>query len=203
MKLKKMVQATSKTRGIAPRHWIGMLAVVCLAMAALLWWQPQSPIAGRPSAPGGQANTRPAGREKEIRSGAPEATERDAEIEQARNAALAQLAEAAKAVPVARPIAGTVVRRPAFVAEFEWDMLQTAAHRTPDKEKELTLLVNKLLFFKKYALWRSLVGSEADGAARHALAREVLAMMPEQIRVLGPEQAGEMELELLADLKNR
>jgi len=113
---------------------------------------------------------------------------------------LAQLVEAEKAVPDARPVQSTISERPEFVSEFEWELLQEAVRQ--DTGKNMSVLVNKLLFFKKYELWDSLKSSNDDVTTRQALAKEVLDMIPDQMEVLGQEQAQEMTQELSAEINN-
>ena len=57
---------------------------------------------------------------------------------------------AASAAITAKPITGMVTQRPDFVSELEWQILRNAAsQRAKDSGKELSDLVNKLLFAKK------------------------------------------------------
>lgn len=198
-----MTQVHSKPKGLRKARWTAVLGSIVWVVAAVLWWQNQNPIAMSRSESGLPTKPSAAAREKETQEAVPEAALTDAHIERSKKLALAQLAEAAKSVPDAEMFEGAVIQRPPFVSEFEWDLLQAAAGRSPDQEKELTHLVNKLLFFKKYELWKSFLASERDTATRHTLAREVLTMIPKLVKVLGPEQTQEMTNELLADLNQR
>lgn len=194
-----MTQMNAKQNSIGKKRWLIKLGIAMLIIAAALWWRDRNPTAvpdlesTQPSRPH-QAYT------KSAEAGKPP-TEKD--IEQARQTAIAQLKEAARAVDEAKPLQGTVARRPDFVAEFEWDLLLEMAASDPDQEATLTQLVNKLLFFKKYEAWESLLTSGNSVNRRHALAEEILTMIPGQMQVLGPEQAREMENELHADLAGR
>lgn len=109
---------------------------------------------------------------------------------------------AAMAAREAKSVHGTVLKRPDFVSEIEWIVLQRVSSQRPESEKELTHFVNKLLFFKKQELWQSMLTSSNGSAQRHALARELLGMIPSQLnnQAIGPELAKKMESELLADL---
>lgn len=90
----------------------------------------------------------------------------------------AKQAEAAKASIDAQPISGTVSERPDFVSEIEWDVLKGAVAQNDDVDMALSHFVNKLLFFKKREAW---MDESTDPEIRHKLARDLLAMIPQQL----------------------
>jgi hypothetical protein len=106
------------------------------------------------------------------------------------------LEDAARAAFAARPIAGTVTKRPDFVSELEWRVLRNAVMRHSGKDAdELTRLVNKLLFAKKWEAW---LASAGDAARRKTLAGQLLAMIPAQVssRSLDPAEAEKIKADL-------
>lgn len=107
----------------------------------------------------------------------------------------AQQAQAARAAIKAKPIDGNVSQRPEFVSEVEWEVLKDAAGNNPEVEKELTHLVNKLLFYKKREAW---IAPTTDAARRRVLAGELLAMLPAQVgeKAVDPAFAEKMERDL-------
>ncbi len=113
---------------------------------------------------------------------------------------LKDLEASAEAAVAAGPVTGTLTNRPDFVSEFEWQVLQNAAARLPNESgRELTTLVNKLLFAKKKEAW---LASAGDTALRKDLARQMLEMIPAQVqnRAMDPVAARNLERELQADL---
>ncbi|HRZ27336.1 MAG TPA: hypothetical protein P5295_11045 [Spirochaetota bacterium] len=113
---------------------------------------------------------------------------------------LKNLEASAEAAVAAGPVTGTLAGRPDFVSEFEWQVLQNAAAQLPNESgRELTTLVNKLLFAKKKEAW---LASAVDTALRKDLARQMLEMIPAQVQsgAIHPVAAGNLERELQADL---
>lgn len=83
---------------------------------------------------------------------------------------------AARAAVTGKPVSGKVTERPDYVSEIEWDVFQNVIKNQPDADDgQLTVLVNKLLFFKKKEAWES---SGTDGAQRRELAGDLLEMLP-------------------------
>lgn len=113
-----------------------------------------------------------------------------------------QQARAAKAALTGQPLTGVVTERPDFVSEIEWQVLKGAADQRPDSEKELSSLVNKLLFSKKREEWLARRSSSDDPARRHILAKQLLDMIPGQLdsKSLDDAQATRMRSDLMADL---
>lgn len=198
-----MPQVNSNRNGMGKIKWAALLGMVIIVVAATLWWQNKDHATEPQSDVGVPSKTDDTAKAVEIEKAAPETPAPVKKVAVDEDAAAAQIAEAAKSVPDAKPIAGAVTLRPEFVSEFEWALLQEVSSQNPEKEKQLTLLVNKLLFFKKYYMWKSLLASEGDTAKRHALAQEVLAMLPDYMEILGPGQVQEMKSEMLADLNKK
>ena len=107
----------------------------------------------------------------------------------------AQQMKAARAAIKAKPIDGNVSRRPEFVSEVEWEVLKDAASDNPEVEKQLTRLVNKLLFYKKRDAW---IAPTTDAARRKGLAEELLVMLPAQVdeKAVDPAFAEKLERDL-------
>jgi hypothetical protein len=106
----------------------------------------------------------------------------------------------ARAAIAGKPITGTVLQRPDFVSEFEWQVLQNFVEKQHNSGgKQLTYLVNKLLFAKKREAWTA---SSNDSARRKVLAQQLLEMIPAQVEgsALDPATAKDMERELNAYL---
>lgn len=104
--------------------------------------------------------------------------------------------DAAGAAIAGNPVTGTITQRPDFVSDLEWKILKNAAsRRSIDNDKELTRLINKLLFAKKREAW---LASSVDTARRQALAGQLLNMLPAQVQTgsLDPAEAKKMEGEL-------
>lgn len=112
---------------------------------------------------------------------------------------MAQMADAAEKATLAKPVEHVPPKRPAFVSQVEWDILQEIAGKAPDKDVELTLLVNKLLFFKKFETWKSMKDAGDDSSARRQLAGDMLAMLPLIEKDLGPKLSQDMKNDILAD----
>lgn len=106
-----------------------------------------------------------------------------------------QQAQAARAAIKAKPIDGNVSQRPEFVSEVEWEVLKDAAGNNPEVEKQLTHLVNKLLFYKKREAW---IAPTTDANRRRVLAGELLAMLPAQVdkNAVDPAFAEKLERDL-------
>ncbi len=99
-------------------------------------------------------------------------------LDQATIISLQESAHAAAAEAVGLPpITSTVTERPAYVSPVEWQVLKAVAAQSPQPEAALTRLVFKLRFSKQWELWQS---TDA-GARRDALARQLLADIPEQV----------------------
>ena len=116
------------------------------------------------------------------------------------NALMEGLEDAARAALTAEPVNGSVTKRPDFVSELEWQVLQnTARKRSGKNDIELTRLVNKLLFAKKWEAW---LASKGDTMRRKTLATRLTAMIPEQVRSrsLDPAEAKKIEAELHAEM---
>lgn len=113
----------------------------------------------------------------------------------------ARQAEAAQAAIEAKPVNGFVSRRPAFVSEVEWEVLQDVVSRHPEMDKQLTHLVNKLLFYKKREAW---LAPAMDPARRRVLAGDLLAMIPEQVdeKAVDPTLADQLAHDLRNYLDN-
>lgn len=83
---------------------------------------------------------------------------------------------AARAAITGKPVSGKVTERPDYVSEIEWDVFQNVIKNQPDADDgQLTVLVNKLLFFKKKEAWES---SGTDAERRRELAGDLLEMLP-------------------------
>ena len=108
----------------------------------------------------------------------------------------AQEVSAVAAVP-GKTVSGTVTKRPDYVSEMEWQVLQNVARQNPDVH--LTDLVNKLLFIKKKTAW---LEAEENSDQRRQLARQLLEMIPGQLEIeaIDPATAKELETMLNADL---
>lgn len=180
------------------------LAMVMLAAVAAIWWQhidrPVKSSANTKAQPELPAATT---EKYDVQTTVHGLTPADKKVAAAQKKALAQLTAAARSVPAAKPLNGPITRRPKFVAEFEWNVIQQVAGQNPDAKKKQTELVNKLLFFKKWEAWRNLLGDDRRTTARHGLAKEILAMIPAQMEILGPEQVWEMKDKLLEDLNGK
>lgn len=108
---------------------------------------------------------------------------------------------AATAAISGKTVSRAVTQRPDYVSEIEWQVLQNVVKQNPDgSEKQLTNLVNKLLFSKKKEAWLS---SGENTAQRRQLARQLLDMIPEQLEneAIDSATAKEMEVKLAADLR--
>jgi hypothetical protein len=107
---------------------------------------------------------------------------------------------AAMAAVSGKTVSDTVTQRPDYVSEVEWKVLQNVSKQQPDNKKQLTDLVNKLLFNKKRAAWLS---AGENTAQRKQLARQLLDMIPGQLEIeaIDSETAKEMETKLTADLR--
>lgn len=116
----------------------------------------------------------------------------------------AQQAEAAKAAIDAIPVDLITSQRPEFVSKIEWKVLQAAAAQDKDANMRLTHFVNKLLFYKKLAAWEEMLESSNALARRHQLARELLDMLPGQLKeeAIDLKTSQKMESRFLADLNN-
>ncbi|PKN51706.1 MAG: hypothetical protein CVU55_10740 [Deltaproteobacteria bacterium HGW-Deltaproteobacteria-13] len=107
---------------------------------------------------------------------------------------------AAMAAISGKTVSSAVTQRPDYVSETEWQVLQNVVKQHPNgSEKQLTNLVNKLLFSKKKEAWLS---SGENTAQRRQLARQLLDMIPEQLETeaIDSATAKEMERKLAADL---
>jgi hypothetical protein len=158
--------------------WLVVLSVGVVTTAALLWWPNKESF----------VNPRI---DSAVQSGEKAMNETEFKDDQktASNAALA-----------GKPITGTVTQRPEFVSEFEWQVLQSFAAKQPNSGgKQLTDLVNKLLFAKKREAWTT---SSHDSAQRKVLAQQLLEMIKAQVegKSLDPATAEKMERELNAEL---
>lgn len=101
-------------------------------------------------------------------------------------------ANAAAAQAPAAP--ATVLARPDYVSEMEWQVLQGLAARSSDPARELARLVAKLRFAKQLELWR---GGEA------ALAAGLLAELPARVAAgdFDRATAQSLQAELLRQLE--
>ena len=108
----------------------------------------------------------------------------------------AQEIAAMAAIP-GKTVSGTVTKRPDYVSEMEWEVLQNVARQNPDVH--LTDLVNKMLFIKKKTAW---LEAEENSDQRRQLAKQLLEMIPGQLEIeaIDPATAKEMETMLNADL---
>lgn len=190
---------------ITAKKWGGaVLTAVILAAAAAIWYQQRCNLPEASfSNPEGQSDAPVAEEQYKSRTVEDEKRPPNKKAAEFEEMALAQLAVAAEFVTAAKPIEEPVSRRPEFVAEFEWEIIQKITGRNPVNEKKQIQLINKLLFFKKWEAWRSLLGSERQTAERHELAREIFGMIPSQMEILGLRQAQEMKNKLLADLNEK
>ena len=170
------------------------LVIAMVIVASVLWWQHRKRIVSVTAADAPKSDER---------ASADTVTPEKATIEN--GLIVAQQSTAAKAARAKKTIQGTVTERPDFVSEIEWKVLQGVVKQGPDSEKELTHLVNKLLFAKKREAWQSLMASSRDPAQRHELATQLLDMMPAQLndRSLDSAQAEKMKSELMADLNSK
>ena len=101
---------------------------------------------------------------------------------------------------ITAPLPDDGTHPPDFSAQ-EWATLQSATAEAPQPDRELARLVSYLRFQKGFAQWQSLQNSP-DIAARHRLAEQLLAQLPERVRQ-GEMGAGEVTLlqqALLVDL---
>jgi hypothetical protein len=178
-----------------------MVAVVCAALL-FAWLSRTTPRVPLPdgSSPSGSKPVHDAhrdddrhgqGSQSEPLAGAPSAKAANSDLERIK----ALQADAARAAIEAEPVDGTVTGRPPFVSELEWEVLLEAAGRNPEMDKQLTHLVNKLLFFKKRKAWMT---SATNAVRRRALARELLAQIPAQVgaKAIDPAFADELEHDL-------
>lgn len=92
-------------------------------------------------------------------------------------------------------------RRPADFSAEEWHTLTAAAAESEHPQLELARLAGYLRFQKGFASWQALRGSP-DVAARHHLAEQLLAQIPERLRQgeMGAGEATLLQQALLADL---
>jgi hypothetical protein len=161
--------------------WVAISSTVVILAAVLLWWL------NRDSSVNARIDSIPQSGEK---------TMRGTDFEKGQVAA-------ASAAIAGKPITGTVLQRPDFVSEFEWQVLQNFAGKQPNSGgKQLTDLVNKLLFAKKREAW---IASPQDSARRLVLAQQLLEMIPAQVegRALDPATAKRMERELNVELRKQ
>tara|TARA_R100000322_G_scaffold170297_1_gene145074 strand:- start:5076 stop:5702 length:627 start_codon:yes stop_codon:yes gene_type:complete len=97
-------------------------------------------------------------------------------------------------------LSGPIQERPEFVSRIEWRVLNQVAEASPDKERELTRLVNHLRFSKQLEIWKN----QANGpeAERDALARQLLRDIPVRVysRDLSPGRAQQLQAELVGSL---
>jgi hypothetical protein len=171
--------------------WSGLLLVILVAGAALLWW----PLPGNP-----EATNRPTPDTADTPGGTPRTEEGDAQYrelaeqqEQAARALQYQLGE-----PEFR---GPIDERPDFVSPMEWRVLKRVAAGKPDSDRELTRLVNRIRFAKLREYWDTLKGSNHVDK-RHAIARQLLDDIPRRVdqREMDTSQAQQLQQQLLADL---
>lgn len=108
-----------------------------------------------------------------------------------------QAAQAAAEATGLPPLQGPVTERPGYVSEVEWYILREVAAQGPDPDATLTRLVNKLRFSKQVELWQ-----QATGAQRTALAQQLLADIPSQVKQgdLDRATAQQLQAQLLGEL---
>lgn len=194
----------SSRRNIAGNvRWLLVLLIAVCISAYLVWWQSRrmsAPVADptisassdKPFGPPMPVSVETASDQTDQ---VPPQDARKTELELVED----QQLRAAQAAFEAEPVAGPLSKRPEFVSEIEWKVLQDVAERHSEIDQQLTHLVNKLLFFKKRDAW---MAQTADPERRRALARDLLAMLPSQVdvRALDPAFAQKMKGELLTCL---
>lgn len=91
--------------------------------------------------------------------------------------------------------------RPADFSAEEWTTLTSAAAESERPQLELARLAGYLRFQKGFASWQALHNSP-DVAARHRLAEQLLAQVPERLRQgeIGAGEATLLQQALLSDL---
>lgn len=93
-----------------------------------------------------------------------------------------QAAERLAARPDPGQVTGPVTERPDFVSPMEWMMLQGAVAQKPNRDEELTRMVNLLRFNKQMELWQGLARTPDTQPRRKALADALLADLPHRVR---------------------
>lgn len=166
--------------------WILLIAIVLVVAVSLYAWKNRQPLTSAPAEPAVVSEPDKAAETSEAQQFAmpqkdekPEAEQPVTDETKAKMEVIkAKQAEAAKAAIVAQPIEGNVSDRPDFVSEIEWDVLKGAVAQNEDVDKALSHFVNKLLFFKKREAW---MNDSTALETRQKLARELLAMIPQQL----------------------
>ncbi|MDQ5926395.1 MAG: hypothetical protein QG554_1337 [Pseudomonadota bacterium] len=132
--------------------------------------------------------------------GADGSSEPDATTQQTASAVRGSASLPAPETLLTTPVPGDGTRPPDFSDE-EWGLLNIAARESEQPQVELARMVSYLRFQKGFAQWQALQNSP-DVAARHRLAEQLLAQLPERIKH-GEMGAGEINLiqqALLMDL---
>jgi len=161
---REMSQIHSDPKKARIIKWVAALSAVVVMAAALLWWL------NRDSSVNARIDSVPQSGEK---------TMSETDLVKGQEAA-------ARAALAGKPITGTVTQRPEFVSEFEWQVLQNFAGKKPNSGgKQLTDLVNKLLFAKKREAW---IASPHDSTRRQVLAQQLLEMIPAQVEGRAPRE---------------
>lgn len=187
-------------RHSAGKQWLGLLALIGVVMATVLWWwSHRDDGAGISEA---EATSAPA--PNTVSAMAKPATQQlQTEMVNTEAGLLAQQAVAAREIenqPSLKPITGPIKERPAFVSEIEWAMLKGVADQSAQPAAELTRLVNKLRFMKQLELWQSLEHS-TDTAKRRVLAEQLLDDLPQRVANadLDKPEAQKLQASLLKD----
>jgi hypothetical protein len=206
-----MFPATSHHPGTGSIKWGLSVVLVVVFVAFLLAWQyrhdPAAPISGRPvpsDVKPGSARTHDqhdATADKRLQTEYGQRTSSSKKSNTDIKLVKARQAEAAQAAIEAKPVNGRVSRRPEFVSEVEWEVLQDVAGRHSEMDQQLTHLVNKLLFYKKREAWLT---PAMEPGRRRVLAGDLLAMIPEQVdeKAVDPALADQLAHDLRNYLDN-
>jgi hypothetical protein len=154
--------------------WLALLAAaLCLAAAA--YWQMNTTSAPVAPAPAASANSIPASDANAATT--PPEPSKDVGV------LLAQQAEATREIekePAIKPAEGSVSERPSYLSVIEWEMLKGVAQQSDNPTQSLTRLVNSVRYTKQLELWQDMP-KDAPFEKRHALAKQLLAELPERL----------------------
>ncbi|RRS03769.1 hypothetical protein EIP75_14400 [Aquabacterium soli] len=188
--------------GKAGLFTLGGIALAAAIAAGVYWFgtpADQAPATAASASPASQASS-PV---PMASSASVPALATSAEAVRIASADLAQANQALAQDPVLKPITGPVTERPPYVSPMEWDMLKGVASQHATPGPELTRLVNSLRFNKQFETWEALPRTDANSAQRQALAKALMADLPERLRHqdMGIQDAQKAMAALLADIE--
>lgn len=192
------------------RKWLVWAVLALVAAAALAWvlgWRPvgeQSGDVAQDAAEQGQRFPWNSGAAKDVFADMKaqiDAFQSSNPTEELMQSELKQAAEEmAKQVGLG-PVPGPINERPPFASRIEWLTLLQVAEQAPNRQTELTRLVNELRFFKQLDLWRANLVTLTP-AQRQVLIGGLLNEIPDRVAkgVMDIEEARTLQREMVYDL---